>query len=355
MKGAILALIISLIAAGYWLLSRQPDPVPESYLSAELWQSFQSRFIESGRIRDLDNGGISHSEGQGYGMLFAEAAGDREAFDAIWKWTQNTLQQSQGLFAWRYEPCAAANRSCVTDTNNASDAELLITWALLRAYKRWDEETYLSEARKIATITARELVVVHQEQLILMSGKEGFSGDQGVTLNPSYWVYPALESMAQTFPDQPWQQLAEQGRKQLLEMSAGSFGLPPDWVDLNEQGFFPSQLFPARYGFDAVRVPLHLAWTTKGITPAEYAPFKAFWTAYNPPPAWISLKDNQTADYSWSGGMQALAHFVKARADGHKLTEEQLLPPDEQEGYYSWSLYLLTQLALADTQGGRAE
>jgi endoglucanase len=46
-----------------------------------------------GRIVDTGNGGISHSEGQGYGLLVAEAAGDRASFDRLWHWTDAHLSR----------------------------------------------------------------------------------------------------------------------------------------------------------------------------------------------------------------------------------------------------------------------
>ena len=58
----------------------------------EAWRAYKTRFVtESGRIVDTANSGISHSEGQGYGMLLAVAANDRVAFDTIWGWTRANL------------------------------------------------------------------------------------------------------------------------------------------------------------------------------------------------------------------------------------------------------------------------
>src|SRR5487761_2690925 len=60
---------------------------------ARLWQDWSKRFVRpSGRVVDTGNHGISHSEGQGYGMLLAVAAGDRPAFDRLWAWTRANLQ-----------------------------------------------------------------------------------------------------------------------------------------------------------------------------------------------------------------------------------------------------------------------
>ena len=57
-----------------------------------IWKSYRSRFVtEAGRVVDTANSQISHSEGQGYGMLLAVAAMDRDAFDRIWGWTRANL------------------------------------------------------------------------------------------------------------------------------------------------------------------------------------------------------------------------------------------------------------------------
>ena len=42
-----------------------------------------------GRVVDNVNGGISHPESQGYGMLLAIAAGDRDTFERIWSFTSS--------------------------------------------------------------------------------------------------------------------------------------------------------------------------------------------------------------------------------------------------------------------------
>jgi endoglucanase len=93
------------------------------------WRDYKSRFIsEQGRVIDTANGGISHSEGQGYGMLLAVAADDRAGFDALWGWTRaNLMVRDDELIAWRWEP---DKRPAVADMNDAADGDLLVAWAL---------------------------------------------------------------------------------------------------------------------------------------------------------------------------------------------------------------------------------
>ncbi len=80
-----------------------------------------------GQVVRPDQGGDTVSEGQAHGMLLAEVAADHAAFRRIWQWTRSHLQLSNGLFAWHAD---AAGK--VVSQQPASDADLLIAWALLR-------------------------------------------------------------------------------------------------------------------------------------------------------------------------------------------------------------------------------
>lgn len=352
MKRLLVLLVLVTLVAGYWLLIKKPEPkvMKGQRLAVEVWQAFAEKYEEKGRILDKDNQGISHSEGQGYGLLFAEAAGDQQGFERIWRWTQQTLQRPDGLFSWKFEPCVSLDRQCVTDKNNATDAELLIAWALIKADQRWHKPEYLQEATRISQAVAKKLLLLHQGELLLLPGIEGFVKDKVVTVNASYLVFPALEALAEAFPEQPWQKLIKSGRRQLISQGAGVYGLPPDWADHTLNGFQPSSFFPARYSYDAVRVPLHLAWLKQPLVIEEFKPYLSFWAANDPVPAWISLAENKQAEYAWSTGMQAIAKFVKARVNNEAIRVAELPKLTEDDGYFSWSLVLLTHLAINETQ-----
>ena len=56
------------------------------------WVAYKERFVaENGRVIDDANGRISHSEGQGYGLLLALLANDRADFARIWTFTNTRL------------------------------------------------------------------------------------------------------------------------------------------------------------------------------------------------------------------------------------------------------------------------
>ena len=58
-------------------------------------RKYRDRFVtEDGRVLDTGNKEVSHTEGQGWAMLFAEAADDRASFAKIWQWTRDNLQRA---------------------------------------------------------------------------------------------------------------------------------------------------------------------------------------------------------------------------------------------------------------------
>ncbi|MFN3397608.1 MAG: glycosyl hydrolase family 8, partial [Sulfurimicrobium sp.] len=76
---------------------------PAPPLSA-LYAAWKRAFLQpDGRVIDPGQMDASTSEGQGYGMILALAAGDQAGFDAMWDWTQRHLAvRDDTLLAWRY-------------------------------------------------------------------------------------------------------------------------------------------------------------------------------------------------------------------------------------------------------------
>ena len=79
-------------------------PLAGTLRDATAWTAWKARFVtDAGRVVDTGNQGISHSEGQGFGMLLAVAANDRPTFERIWGWTRaNRMVRDDQLLAWRW-------------------------------------------------------------------------------------------------------------------------------------------------------------------------------------------------------------------------------------------------------------
>ena len=314
----------------------RPSDVPRNEGIA--WQAWQDMFVQRGRVLDTGNGNISHTEGQGWGMLFAESQGDKAAFDALWDWTrENLYDEHSGLFAWRFDP---SRDQPVDDPNNASDGDLLIAWALLRASLRWDEPAYVSEATALRHAIVHHLVRSYAGYTVLLPGRAGFVHEQHINVNLSYLVMPALRDFAAIEPDGPWADVMHDGRRLLEAGRFGEHALPPDWLSLSDEGVLtPAAGWPPRFGYEGVRIPLYFVWAREPDSEGLRA-IRAFWTARQA--AWVNVEDGSEADYAPSRG--ALA--VEALAKGDLDRVPRNLEPGQD--YYSGSLLLLTQLAVEE-------
>ncbi len=312
------------------------------------WQQFKQSFIESdGRVVDAAQGGISHSEGQGYAMLFAAYYGDRATFDQVWRWTRNNLQvRGDKLLAWRWAP-----QGGVTDKNDAGDGDLLVAWALLRGYRKWHVPDYLAASRSLAQDIRAKLVHKTDHGIILLPGAEGFHKPEGDSVNLSYWVFPALDEMGQADPSPDWRQLADNGMAILQFAHFGRWGLPPDWLTLKGTSV-PSDGLPDRFGYNALRIPLFLLWTHRE-SPALLRPYREFWGYFQGArflPAWTNLKDDSVDSYDASPGIHRVAQWVLEYPRMPAPTSAVL---DKKQGYYSSSLILLAEMAMKERQETR--
>jgi len=305
------------------------------------WNDYQAQFVTpQGRVVDTGNGGISHSEGQGYGMLLAVAAGDRKGFETIWQWTRLQLQRRQDhLFIWRRRPGVPLSQE---DFNNATDGDLLIAWALLEAADRWQREDWRREALAVAGDLKRIVIRSWQDMPVLLPGVEGFDKEDHLVLNLSYWVYPALVSLAEVDPDPVWGQLIDSGVQLTRQARFGPWQLPPDWLEAGKE-LKPWDERKPRFGYDAVRIPLYLIWA--GRDGSELlGPFLRFWHSwkgYTPP--WIDLEADCLGAYEAPAGIRAVSHLTHyAVGDAWWFH-----PPSPDNDYYSSTLVLLTRLAVA--------
>ena len=329
------------------------------------FMAYKALFIDGGRVIDTGNGDVSHSEGQGYGMLFAIAADDKATFDALWQWTKSTLMRKDGLFSWRYRPCTGSPSSCIDDPNNASDGDLLIAWALLRASEKWGVNELKEDARNIVGAIESTLLVEYDTAVLLLPGEYGFSvkSDEitSLQLNMSYWIFPALSELSSlSSTPSKWDNLFETGLSLLSNMQFSSYRLPSDWVRFEpKRGDIDNDKFKSKltlenvispeFGFNAVRIPLQLVWSESVRDDNELAeqllePYYKWW-ALEPTPATINLLTEQTAEYEMTDGMRS----VKLAVDEIMNSKAAKWPTvNRKMDYYSASLTLLSMLAVAD-------
>jgi len=339
----VVLLIMGLVA--WFFLRPGPYDIPRAD-----WKVYKRAFIHSsGRVVDTGNGNASHSEGQGYGMLFAVAFKDRSTFDKIWKWTREHLQtrEEDKLLSWAWKPADKDVPEGVSDPNNASDGDLLVAWALLRAHELWGAYAYKQAAAQILSDLKKQDVIDFHGKKILLPGTYGFREKEGkVTVNPSYYVFPALTAAHRAFPSAGWNTVIEDGVALIKEAQFGSFHLSPDWLEIGESPLI-SPDFPPDFGYNAVRIPLHIAWDH--LPPALLTPFAEFWKPrLSSMPSTVNLETDVFGQDPALPGMQAIAQFTIASFGGIPLQMSKVSALDLHENYFSASLKLLTKLAIHD-------
>jgi endoglucanase len=340
--------LAGLLAAPALAQAKPASAAPQDAIRAR-WAAFRDRFMApEGRVVDTGNQNISHSEGQGWAMLCAVRAEDRAAFERLHGWSMRVLKRpGDELFRWRFRP-----GSGVDDPNNATDGDLFIAWALLEAGERWGRAEWQGQGKAMARDILRLLVRPLGDELVLLPGARGFERAGHVVLNPSYYAFPALRALALAAPDPAWFQVVVDGLAILRRGRFGRWRLPPDWLALprGEGRPFPAQGWPARFSYDAVRVPLYLAWAGLAEEPGLTGPAR-FWqehAAQRILPAWADLSSNHLAPYAASRGTMAIAQLSR---EVTALSSNDFRIPVQQprvEDYYSAVLQLLAALAGAE-------
>ena len=310
-------------------------------LPAEEWQAWRAAFLREGRVVDTGNRGVSHTEGQGYGLLLATAVDDEATFTSILDWTVEHLPvRDDGLFSWRYDPSAPDDP--VADRNAAVDGDLLIAWALLRAGIRWTRPELTERALELARAVRTSCVVDHAGMRLLLPAPEGFTRPEGPVVNLSYWVFPALRALAAVDPDPDWPALISSGRRLAASLRFGSHQLPPDWALLAEPPR-PAAGFPAVFGYNAMRIPLYVAWSEPNPLNLV-APILSLWDrAGARPPSVVALDASGIMEVGGVGqGIIAIRQVLRYLRDGSIPQFQTIL---NQPDYYGATLVLLARLA----------
>jgi len=308
----------------------------------EEWEAFKSLYVSpDGRVVDTANQDSSHSEGQGWGLILAEAFDDEASFNRILGWTRRELRRPfDNLHAWAWRP---GRPLPVEDTNNATDGDVFIAWALARAARRWQRPELHELAQAITRDLHQACVRGVKGRMVLLPASFGFEHADHVVVNPSYYVFPAFGELARLMPEGQWKRVREDGLQILREARFGRWGLPADWVRISrgEEQITPAPGWAPRFSYDAVRVPLYLAWDGLSQEPAARAADR-FWSAQHGPyiPAWTEFASNAVAPYQADTGMQAIARLLNGEALTTGMPQVREAPH-----YYAAALTMLSRLA----------
>jgi endoglucanase len=317
-------------------------------VSSSDWEAYRSRFIDdSGRVIDNANGNISHSEGQGYGLLLAFAAGDKRTFEKIWTFTLTELLiRDDGLAAWKWDPSATPR---VSDRNNASDGDILIAYALARAGDDWKNPRYAMAAQKLATAIGKNVIGRHAGSLFLLPATKGFGPDDrpdGPVVNLSYWIFEALPALAALAPEYDWTGIGQEGLTLLAQATSGRAHLPADWIAIRSKlQTQPAEGFPAEFGYNSLRIPLYLL-RAGMIDVGWLRTLNQRWSAENEGVAVVNAVTGQVRERLTDQGYMVLSALLACALDGRSVPGA--LKTFEPKHYYPSTLYLLSMSLIGE-------
>jgi endoglucanase len=291
-------------------------------------QQEATRFLETyarpdGRVVRLDQGGDTVSEGQAYGMLLAQVSGNSAEFGRIWTWTRQHLQLSNHLFAFHANAAGE-----VIGPGAASDADVLIAWALLR-YQGPHEAEWHRDGREVAdSILANEVTSGPGDMPILAAGP--WATGQPATIDPSYWSLAAFQGLAKWTGDDTWLRLEASSVSLARDITKDGKQLPPDWVQLHLGDAPQPEPSPtggaplAQYGLDAQRT---VVWFAASCNPQARALAARWWTLLRSRRSAhaIALHLNGTVLTPTPAALPLVAAAAAARAAGRGSASRQLL------------------------------
>lgn len=318
-------------------------------ISPSAWQAYRSAFLKpDGRIVDTGNKDISHSEGQGYGLLLSVAADDRASFEQIWTFTLTQLLiRDDGLAAWKWVPDADPH---ITDINTATDGDILIVLALYKAADRWGIDRYRSHAQTMVKAIGNTLIAKQDKLDLILPGSQGFSAQErpdGPVVNLSYWVFAALDVFKQLDNATDWNSVKATGLILMKEARFGDVRLPTDWISVQaNQPPRPAQGFDPDFGYNSIRIPLYLL--QAGITDKSLLdPYDQAWNQNgNNTPAVIDVETNKVKQQLDEPGYKIQAALVACALRGSAIPSDlQSFTPTD---YYPSSLHLLALSVLSE-------
>ena len=200
------------------------------------------------------------SEGIAYGMLLSVYAGDRETFDALWRYSQEWLD-ANGLMHWYIN--AAGTQ--VLGMGAASDSDEDIAFALIMADERWGSSgglNYLELAKKqIGLIWQFE--IDHSRNDVL---KPGDQFNDGTVINISYFAPAYYRAFGRvTGKTAEWDRVVRSSYDALEKsLSAqngnASNGLVPAWSTPAGMPMAPpGTSHPTHHQLDSCRTPFRIA------------------------------------------------------------------------------------------------
>ena len=253
-RGTIRFLFLAFLT-GFWARSApavSPYPygiLPSMAADADLTSAYNTwktrRVVSAACGKRVDNGGGTYSEGMGYGMLMAAyLEPDDVLLKSFWDFYSANMD-SNGLMNWNVSSGSCSNNSAMA----ATDGDIDVAAALIRAAKRWPASANNWSAKATAVLNAMHTHMVDScNGLTNGDTWGGCTNGSPKNYNPSYFRIGYLKSFDCFEGGTRWAAVRTQSYN-VLNYSYTNYALPPDWTQAN--GSYGS----GSYGYDACRMP----------------------------------------------------------------------------------------------------
>lgn len=218
---------------GNWVIIFKQTSLEENLSLA--WNTYKHTFInEDGSIKDPTSKGVT-SRAVSYTLFYAVMQNDKATFDTVYQWSQqNMLVAPTHLFTSLLTPTSK-------DSGTSTDGDEDSAYALLLAYNKWHDTSYLIAARQmIADIWKYERTTKNATDIIT-AGNWATDG-QVSTTNPSYFAPYIYRSFASVDPIHNWNKVITDGYSLLTTCSENNLDttqpqfLPPNWCNVQKDG-----------------------------------------------------------------------------------------------------------------------
>lgn len=249
---------------GNWVAIFKQNTLDENLSSS--WELYKDKFVlDSGMVGNVGSHVVSGRD-QSIALLRAAMASDQKAFDKVYEWTkENLLLDDKNLFATSIDRDdeTIANKGTTTLTDQD------IAFALLLAYRNWEEDQYLKEAEKIIGDMWKHETVVVNKKRYLVAGDWTAGKSTKYTINPSYLSPYVYKLFAIYDSKNNWAEIASTSYEILTACTTSKLGvkngivLPPSWCDLSSSGIVSESTKMGKrstdYSVDTSKVFMNLA------------------------------------------------------------------------------------------------
>jgi len=303
-------------------------PMPPTW--TQLWQGFQNRFMDQqGRVIDIDEGGVSTSEGQSYALFFALVSNDQSLFHKILIWTQNNMAEgdmSQHLPCWRWGKNSHDQWGPLSD-ESASDANLWFSYTLLQAGNLWHNASYVRIGQKMLhLIEQKEVISVPGWGPLLLPGPSSYWTANGRFItNPSYEPLFVLHYLAHANPQGPWHSMAQ--KLPILLQDISPRGYAPGWIAYRPSLGWEMAPEGPQGSFNAIRCYLWAGMISRKNPVAHQiiqslAGMSEYLKKHGHPPERVNTLSGQTQGVGPVGFSAALLPYLQASNDRALLTAQ---------------------------------